>query len=63
LISDTKKAVDELSSKGMNSYCISLDRKADDYIQDIFGAGGYTIIDHVEKLPEKLPLLFASLTS
>lgn len=63
LISDTKKAVDELSSRGMHSYCISLDRKADDYIQDIFGAGGYTIIDHVEKLPEKLPLLFASLTS
>ncbi len=63
LISDTKKAVDELSSRGMHSYCISLDRKADDYIQDIFGAGGYTIIDHVEKLPEKLPLLFAALTS
>lgn len=63
LISDTKKAVDEISSKGMHSYCISLDRKADDYIQDIFGAGGYTIIDHVEKLPEKLPLLFTALTS
>jgi len=39
--------------------------------QDIFGAGGYAIIDHIEKLlkkllkklPEKLPLLFASLTS
>ncbi|HHJ35874.1 MAG TPA: VWA domain-containing protein, partial [Gammaproteobacteria bacterium] len=63
LISDTKKAIDEISSKGMHSYCISLDRKADDYIQDIFGAGGYTIIDHVEKLPEKLPLLFTALTS
>ncbi len=63
LISDTKKAVDEISSKGMYSYCISLDRKADDYIQDIFGVSGYTIIDHVEKLPEKLPLLFAALTS
>jgi len=63
LISDTKKAVDEISSKGMYSYCISLDRKADDYIQDIFGVGGYTIIDHVEKLPEKLPLLFTALTS
>jgi len=63
LISDTKKAVDEISSKGMFSYCISLDKKADDYIQDIFGVGGYTVIDHVEKLPEKLPLLFAALTS
>jgi nitric oxide reductase activation protein len=63
LISDTKKAVDELSSKGMYSYCISLDRKADGYIQDIFGKGGYTIIDNVEKLPEKLPLIFTALTS
>jgi nitric oxide reductase activation protein len=63
LISDTKKAVDEISSKGMFSYCISLDKKADEYIQDIFGKGGYTVIDHVEKLPEKLPLLFTALTS
>ncbi len=63
LISDTKKAVDEISSRGMYSYCISLDKKADDYIQDIFGAGGYTVIDNVEKLPEKLPMLFTALTS
>ena len=63
LIRDTKKAIDELSSKGMYSYCISLDKKADDYISDIFGAGGYTVIDNIEKLPEKLPLLFTSLTS
>ncbi len=63
LISDTKKAVDEISAKGMYSYCISLDKKADNYIQDIFGPGGYTVIDNVEKLPEKLPLLFTALTS
>jgi len=61
LISDTKKAVDELSSKGMSSYCITLDKKADDYIQDIFG-NQYTVIDHVDRLPEKLPKLFMSLT-
>ena len=63
LINDTKKAVAEISSKGMYSYCISLDRKADDYVQDIFGKGGYTIIDNIEKLPEKLPLIFTALTS
>ena len=61
LISDTKKAIDELSSKGMSSYCISLDKKADDYIQDIFG-NHYTVIDHVDRLPEQLPKLFMSLT-
>ncbi|MDT8451136.1 MAG: VWA domain-containing protein [Gammaproteobacteria bacterium] len=63
LIEDMHKAVDELSSKNIYTHCISLDKKADDYIQDIFGPGGYTVIDHVEKLPEKLPLLFTALTS
>ena len=63
LIEDTHKAVDELSSKGIFTHCISLDKKADDYIQDIFGNSGYSVIDHVEKLPEKLPLLFTALTS
>jgi nitric oxide reductase NorD protein len=63
LIEDTHKAVEELSAKGIYTHCISLDKKADDYIEDIFGGGGYTVIDHVEKLPEKLPLLFTALTS
>ncbi len=63
LIEDTHKAVEELSAKGIYTHCISLDKKADDYIQDIFGNGGYTVIDNVEKLPEKLPLLFTALTS
>ena len=61
LISDTKKAIDEISSKGMSSYCISLDKKADDYIAEIFG-NQYTVIDHVDRLPEQLPKLFMSLT-
>ncbi len=63
LINDTHKAVDELSSKGIYTHCISLDKKADDYIGDIFGANGYTVIDNVDKLPEKLPKLFMSLTA
>jgi len=62
LIEDTRKAVEELSSKNIYTHCISLDKKADDYIGDIFGKNGYTVIDHIEKLPEKLPQLFMSLT-
>ncbi len=63
LIEDTHKAVEELSSKGIYTHCISLDKKADDYIEDIFGSNGYTVIDNVDKLPEKLPKLFMSLTA
>ncbi|MCP4411401.1 MAG: hypothetical protein GY808_02345 [Gammaproteobacteria bacterium] len=61
LINDTKKDVDELPSTVIFPYCIGLDKKADDYIEDIFGKN-YTVIDHVSRLPEKLPKLFMSLT-
>ena len=59
---DTKKAVEELYSQGVLTYCLTLDRQADDYVKRIFGENNYTIVDNVERLPEQLPLLFASLT-
>ncbi len=59
---DAKKAVEELYSQGVQTYCLTLDPKADDYVKRIFGANNYTVIDHVDRLPEQLPVLFASLT-
>lgn len=59
---DTKKAVEELYAKGVISYCLTLDPNADTYVKRIFGANNYTVVDHVDRLPEKLPALFASLT-
>ncbi|MCW8826844.1 MAG: VWA domain-containing protein [Gammaproteobacteria bacterium] len=59
---DTKKAVEELYSKGVLTYCLTLDPNADSYVKRIFGENNYTIIDNVDRLPEKLPSLFASLT-
>lgn len=61
LIKDTKKAVEELKAKGIYSYCITLDKNADEYVEDIF-ANHYTVIDHVDKLPEQLPQVFLHLT-
>jgi len=60
---DTKKAVEELYSTGVLTYCLTLDPNADDYVKRIFGANNYTVIDNVDKLPEQLPTLFASLTA
>ncbi len=60
---DTKKAVEELYTNGVLSYCLTLDPNADSYVKRIFGESHYTIIDNVDRLPEKLPTLFASLTS
>lgn len=61
LIQDTRQAVKELQQQGIYSYCINLDPKADEYVADIFG-NHYTVIDHVDKLPEQLPKIFMSLT-
>ena len=61
LIEDARQAVTELERQGIYAYCINLDRKADEYVADIFGKQ-YTIIDRVAQLPEKLPQLFISLT-
>ena len=61
LIADAHKAVQELDQKGIYTYCISLDTQADEYVRDIFGHQ-YTVIDHVERLPEQLPQLFVALT-
>lgn len=63
LRNDAKKAVEELHTAGVLTYCLTLDPRADQYVQRIFGANRYTIVDHVDRLPEKLPALFASLTS
>lgn len=59
---DAKKAVEEIYSKGVLTYCLTLDPHADEYVKRIFGPNNYTIIDNVDRLPEKLPALFASLT-
>ena len=59
---DAKKATEELHTKGIMTYCLTLDPNADHYVQRIFGQNHYTIIDNVQRLPEKLPALFASLT-
>jgi len=59
---DTKKAVEEVAKLGVTTYCISLDPRADNYVSRIFGQRNYMVVDHVQKLPEKLPLLYAGLT-
>lgn len=59
---DTKKAVEEAARSGITTYCMSLDPRADQYVSRIFGERNYMVVDHVERLPEKLPMLYAGLT-
>lgn len=59
---DTKKAVEAAGRDGVTTYCMSLDPRADQYVSRIFGARNYLVVDKVERLPEKLPVLYAGLT-
>lgn len=59
---DTKKAVEEVARDGVITYCMSLNPCADNYVSRIFGMNNFMVVDHVQRLPEKLPLLYAGLT-
>jgi len=61
LRADTKKAVEELDTQGIATFCLSLDPKADDYVREIFGTR-WRVLDRIERLPEQLPMLYLSLT-
>lgn len=60
---DTRHAVEELAASGIHTYCLTLDPNADSYVSRIFGANNYSIVDNIERLPERLPRVFSALTS
>jgi nitric oxide reductase activation protein len=62
LRADTKKAVEELDTQGITTFCLSLDPNADEYVREIFG-NRFRVLDRIERLPEQLPMLYLSLTS
>jgi hypothetical protein len=62
LRADARKAVEEIARDGVTTFCLSLDPKADDYVTQIFGRH-WRVLDKPERLPEVLPMLYASLTS
>jgi hypothetical protein len=59
---DAKKAVEDLAMQGIYTYCLTLDPLADRYVARIFGENRFAIVDHVERLPERLPAVFATIT-
>lgn len=59
---DARKAVEEAARAGVTSFCLSLDPNADSYVSRIFGAKNYLVLDNIQRLPERLPALYAALT-
>lgn len=62
LVQDARKAVASLSHAGIDVFCVGLDAGGDSYLTQIFGRRNVVQIDRLERLPEKLPMLYLRLT-
>jgi nitric oxide reductase activation protein len=62
-VEDTRRALWEGRRKGVNSFCITVDKKSRDYLPYMYGEANYTLIDNIETLPARLPLIYKRLTT
>ena len=62
LVEDCRKAVQQLSHLGVDVFCVGLDSGAENYLPRIFGRRNFLVINRLEALPEKLPMLYFRLT-
>lgn len=60
---DVREALTEAKINGITPFCITIDRDSESELKDLYGDVGYTIIDDVLNLPEKLPNIYRRLTS
>ncbi len=60
---DVREALTEAKMSGIIPFCITVDRESESELRDLYGNVGYTIIDDVLSLPERMPNIYRRLTS
>ena len=60
---DTREALRQVKTAGITPFCITIDRESESELRDLYGEVGYTIIDDVLTLPERLPGIYRRLTT
>jgi nitric oxide reductase NorD protein len=60
---DTREALRQAKNEGITPFCITIDRESESELRDLYGEVGYTIIDDVLSLPERLPGIYRRLTT
>jgi hypothetical protein len=60
---DTREALRQAKTAGITPFCITIDRESEAELRDLYGDVGYTIIDDVLTLPERLPGIYRRLTT
>jgi hypothetical protein len=62
-VEDTRRSLWEGRQRGINSFCITVDKKSREYLPYMYGEANYTLIDNLEALPVMLPLIYKRLTT
>jgi nitric oxide reductase NorD protein len=59
----TREALRQAKNQGITPFCITIDRESEAELRDLYGEIGYTIIDDVLSLPERIPGIYRRLTT
>jgi hypothetical protein len=60
---DTREALRQARLDGITPFCVTIDRDSESELRDLYGEVGYTIIDDVLSLPERMPAIYRRLTT
>ncbi len=62
-VEDTAKALEEAERKGIETFCITVDRSGHDYLKRMCPNGRYMVIEEMNDLPDQLTKLYTLLTN
>lgn len=60
---DTRASLRDARTTGITPFCITIDRDSEQELRSLYGEVGYTIIDDVMNLPERIPAIYRRLTT
>lgn len=60
---DTKVALRQAKIASIIPFCVTIDKESQEQLIDLYGEVGFTIIDDVMSLPERMPAIYRRLTT
>ena len=61
-VEDTAKALQEAKQKGIETFCVTVDRSGQDYLRRMCPDARYLVIEEMEDLPDQLSKVYTALT-
>ena len=61
-VHDTHMALIEAKRQNITPFCLTVDKAGHDYLKSMCGDMGYEVLDDINALPERLPMLYRQLT-